>query len=146
MPDAAQPFWKRRTLEEMDQAEWESLCDGCGRCCVVKTEMPNGRLVPTTAACRLLDGETGRCKSYKSRTKKVADCLQLTPALSRTLKWLPPTCAYRRLAHGKDLPDWHPLISGDPESVQRAGISMRGRTVSETFIHADDLVRMRIRW
>jgi hypothetical protein len=146
MPRRPAPFWKRKTLEQMDRAEWESLCDGCGRCCVVKVEAANGRMVPTAAACRMLDCENGGCKSYNTRTKKVADCVQLTPELARTLTWLPPTCAYRRLARGQDLPEWHPLITGDPESVHRAGISMRGRVISQTHVHADDLVRMRIRW
>jgi uncharacterized cysteine cluster protein YcgN (CxxCxxCC family) len=147
MTDAEQPFWKRKTLDEMSPVEWESLCDGCARCCVVKIPGAGGRsLVPTSAACRLLDGETARCTRYKTRARHVADCVKLTPALARTLSWLPPTCAYRRLARGLELPDWHPLVSDEPDSVQRAGISMSGRVISQTFVHVDDLVRMRIRW
>jgi uncharacterized cysteine cluster protein YcgN (CxxCxxCC family) len=146
MNKRAVPFWKHTPLEEMSREQWESLCDGCGRCCLVKIPGPRGADVPTSAACRQYDGQTGRCKSYATRTRRVADCVQLTPELAATLPWLPPTCAYRLLAHGEDLPGWHPLVTGDPDSVERAGMSMRGRVVNERFVHADDLVRMKIRW
>lgn len=147
MPTTARPFWKHKRLEDMSTREWESLCDGCARCCLVKLHDPKGRgMVTTQASCTLLDPETARCKHYETRHRRVSDCVQLTPAVVRTLSWLPPTCAYRLVARGEDLPAWHPLVSGDPESVHAAGISMRGRVVSEELIHPDDLLRMRIRW
>jgi uncharacterized cysteine cluster protein YcgN (CxxCxxCC family) len=156
----ARPFWKTRTLEAMSDAEWESLCDGCGRCCLVKLEeeadpdtdvappraMPrharakNPALVPpgadnprtwyTDLGCRLLDGDTCRCSDYANRQAKVPDCVKLTPQTVRTLGWLPPTCAYRLVAEGRDLYWWHPLVSGDPETVHAAGVSVRGRVAA----------------
>jgi uncharacterized protein len=122
------PFWRRKTLAEMTAKEWESLCDGCGRCCLNKLEEEDtGRVYYTDVGCRLLDGTTCRCRDYKNRSKKVEDCVRLTPDNVSTIKWLPPSCAYRLLAHGRDLYWWHPLISGDAESVHTAGISVRGR-------------------
>src|SRR5690606_29021569 len=115
-------YWQKKGLEDMTRAEWEALCDGCGRCCLVKFEDEDtGEIAYTDVGCTLLDGETCRCRDYKNRQKKVADCIRLTPEAVRTLNWLPPTCAYRLLAEGKDIPEWHPLITGDPESVHRAG-------------------------
>ena len=122
------PFWKRKSLEEMTPAEWESLCDGCGRCCLNKLEEEDtAKIFFTDVACKLLDHDTCRCKDYRNRLKKVPDCVGLTPAEVRELDWLPPTCAYDRLAKGKDLYWWHPLVSGDPQTVHTAGISVRGR-------------------
>ncbi len=116
----------------MTRPEWESLCDGCGKCCVHKLEdEETGELFPTNIACRLLDGMTGRCKDYRNRRAYVPECVRLTPDKLLTLDWLPSSCAYLLLAQGQDLPDWHPLVSGDPESVHRAGQSVRGWTVSE---------------
>jgi uncharacterized protein len=147
MRTPARPFWKHKRLEDMSKREWESLCDGCARCCLVKVPNPNGRgLVTTHACCELLDPETARCMHYTSRHRRVSDCVQLTPANVHTLSWLPPTCAYRLLARGEELPEWHPLVSGDAETVHSAGISMRGRVVSEALVHPDDLLRMRIRF
>ena len=126
------PFWKRKTLDEMSGAEWESLCDGCARCCLNKLEdIDTGEIFWTDVACTLLDGESCRCSDYRHRRRKVPDCVKLTPQSVRTLSWLPPTCAYRLLAEGRDLYWWHPLVSGDPSSVHAAGISVRGKTVSE---------------
>jgi uncharacterized cysteine cluster protein YcgN (CxxCxxCC family) len=131
----------------MSDEEWESLCDGCGRCCLVKLEDPETEdVLPTAAACRMLDLETVRCTRYGDRSRVVAACVSLTPENVAALPGLPPTCAYRLLAEGRDLPDWHPLVSGDPTSVVEAGISMRGRAVRETDVHPDDLLEMRIRW
>lgn len=125
-------FWEDKPLEALDRAEWEALCDGCGRCCVHKLEDEvTGELFPTNVACKLLDRHSGRCGDYRHRRALVPDCLRLTPKLAHDIDWLPDTCAYRLRANGQQLADWHPLVSGDPESVHRAGISTRGWTVSE---------------
>jgi uncharacterized cysteine cluster protein YcgN (CxxCxxCC family) len=122
------PFWRRKSLAEMNEAEWESLCDGCGRCCLSKLEEEDtGRIYFTDVGCRLLDGESCRCRDYPNRTSKVDDCVRLTPEVVETIGWLPPSCAYRLLAEGRDLYWWHPLVSGDPNTVHAAGISVRGR-------------------
>jgi uncharacterized cysteine cluster protein YcgN (CxxCxxCC family) len=129
---APPPFWKAKRLEEMSAAEWESLCDGCGRCCLHKLrDEVTEKLYHTNVACRLLDAETCRCRDYLNRHRRVPDCVALTPQTVREIDWLPPSCAYRRLAEGKDLAWWHPLVSGDPETVHQAGVSVVGRTVSE---------------
>ncbi len=126
------PFWKTKALVEMTSAEWESLCDGCGKCCLMKLEDEDtGEVTPTNIACRLLDRNSGRCSNYRQRRAHVPDCAQLTPAKIETFSWLPTTCAYRLLAQGDPLPEWHPLVTGDPESVHEAGMSVRGWTVSE---------------
>jgi uncharacterized protein len=139
------PFWKTKTLEEMTQAEWESLCDGCGRCCLHKLrDEDTDALTFTNVGCRLLDTETCRCTDYANRFKKVPDCVQLTPAVVREVDWLPPSCAYRRLAEGRDLPTWHPLRTGDPQSVIDAGISASGRIINER--HAGPLEHHAVEW
>ena len=128
----AVPFWRRKRLGEMSAAEWESLCDGCGKCCLVKLRDPGiGRLSFTDVACRLLDLGSCRCTHYAERSSLVADCVPLTPAAVEAADWLPSSCAYRLVREGKDLPAWHPLVSGDPDSVHRAGASVQGRAVSE---------------
>jgi uncharacterized cysteine cluster protein YcgN (CxxCxxCC family) len=130
------PFWRRKALVEMNDAEWESLCDGCGRCCLVKLEeeapagkpvRKNPRVYFTDVGCRLLDTAACRCRDYENRDRHVADCVRLTPQVVAEVGWLPPTCAYRLLGEGRDLYWWHPLVSGDPETVHAAGISVRGR-------------------
>lgn len=129
------PFWQRLELEEMSAAEWESLCDGCGRCCLNKLEdEDSGAIAWTAVSCRLLDTASCRCSDYPNRKAKVPDCLQLTPELVRSLAWLPPTCAYRLIEEGRDLYWWHPLVSGDAETVHTAGISVRGLAVTELTV------------
>jgi uncharacterized protein len=129
---APRPFWKAKQLEEMTPEEWESLCDGCGRCCLHKLRHDDdGALSFTNVACHLLDLESCRCKDYARRHRRVPDCVGLTPATVREVDWLPSSCAYRRLAEGRDLAWWHPLVSGDPGTVHDAGVSVRGRAVSE---------------
>ncbi len=125
-------FWQTKTLPQMSQAEWESLCDGCGRCCLVKLEdEETGDIALTDIACRLLDNQRCKCKQYDTRHEIVPDCVRLTPKNISQLKWMPKSCAYRLLAEGKDLAWWHPLISGNKETVHQAGISIQGKTVSE---------------
>jgi len=135
------PFWKTKTLEEMSLSEWESLCDGCGLCCLQKFEdKKTGRIDYTTVACYLLDIDRCRCRSYADRAHLVKGCLQLTPAKVIAYRWLPKTCSYRLLSQGKDLNWWHPLVSKDSESVHQAGISARDRAISEEFVHPDEVV------
>ncbi len=127
----APPFWRTKSLEEMSTAEWESLCDGCARCCLVKLEEDEtGRIHYTDLGCTLLDGKTCRCQDYPGRQKRVKDCVKLTPETVRTLPWLPVTCAYRLVAQGRDLAWWHPLVSGSPDTVHAAGVSVRGRVAA----------------
>jgi len=147
-PAAEEPaFWRRLTLEEMSDAEWESLCDGCGRCCLNKLEdMDTGDIYWTEVACRLLDEETCRCSDYANRQALVHDCLRLAPGNVRGLGWLPPTCAYRLVGEGRDLYWWHPLVSGDPHTVHYAGISVRGRMLSEADIPVQKFEEHLVSW
>ena len=143
----ARPFWETKTLDEMSASEWEALCDGCGKCCLNKLEEEDtGDLYWTDVSCRLLDTCTARCKNYPGRLAEVPDCVQLTPDAVRTLRWLPRSCAYRRLEEGRGLAWWHPLVSGDPETVHAAGISVRNRTVSEAFVAVEDLEDRLVFW
>ncbi len=142
------PFWKRKTLEQMTKAEWESLCDGCARCCLNKLEdEATQRIHFTDVACKLLDHDSCRCKDYPKRLKKVPDCVLLTPAEVRSINWLPPTCAYDLLAKGRDLYWWHPLVSGDPDTVHAAGISVRGRVgACESNVPDEQLENWIVKW
>jgi len=147
MTDSA-PFWRTKTLEEMTEAEWESLCDGCGRCCLVKLEDDDtGRLHATDIGCRLFDASTCRCHDYANRSKTVPDCVTLTPDAVRTLSWLPPTCAYKLVGEGRDLAWWHPLVSGDPETVVAAGVSVRNRVyANEDEVAEEEIVERIVNW
>jgi uncharacterized cysteine cluster protein YcgN (CxxCxxCC family) len=121
------PFWQTKTLDEMTPEEWESLCDGCGRCCLHKLRDEETQALSfTNVACRLLDTASCRCSDYKNRFAKVPDCIQLTPAILREVDWLPPSCAYRRIEEGRGLPPWHPLRSGTSDTVVTSGASARG--------------------
>lgn len=140
--DQPPPFWRTKTLDELDDDEWEALCDGCGRCCLLKLEDDEaGDLHHTRLACRLLDIGTCRCRDYPNRTAIVSDCLRIDPEAVRRLKWLPSTCGYRLVAEGKDLHWWHPLVSGNPETVHEAGISVRGFARSEVGVRERDFQR-----
>jgi uncharacterized cysteine cluster protein YcgN (CxxCxxCC family) len=131
----AKPFWETKSLAQMSPREWEALCDGCGLCCLVRFEDEDtGEVVPTRVACRLFDSDKCRCTDYANRQKQVPDCVRLTPQNLDRLYWMPKSCAYRRLNEGRPLPAWHPLITGDPESVHRAGVSVRGQTISEASL------------
>ena len=129
MSDA--PFWKTKTLAEMSPSEWESLCDGCGKCCLSKLEDEDtGEIHWTSVACRMFDSGACKCRDYPNRTKKVHDCVQLTPENVGTISWLPSTCGYRLVNEGRDLYDWHPLISGSAKTVHEAGVSVRGKVTA----------------
>ncbi len=142
---AEEPFWRRKTLAEMTRSEWESLCDGCAKCCLDKLQDDDtGEISYTEVACRLLDLGTCRCTDYSNRTRFVPDCVVLTPRTVARLTWLPSSCAYRLISEGKDLEWWHPLVSGDPETVHRAGVSVRGRAVPEAV--AGDLEDHVVHW
>jgi uncharacterized protein len=134
-------FWRRYPLEALSRDEWEALCDGCAKCCLLKLEdEETGALAYTTVACRLLDTGTCRCGNYPLRRQLVPGCVVLDPErLDEALAWMPSTCAYRLVAEGRELYDWHPLISGDPDSVHRAGVSLQGRMVPEYEVAEDEL-------
>ena len=142
-----EPFWRAKALDEMSAEEWESLCDGCAQCCQVKLEdVDSGRIGCTTAVCHLLEIDACRCGDYPNRHVRVPDCIEFGASIIASLAWLPETCAYRLVAEGKDLQWWHPLVSGDPESVHAVGISVRSFAVSEADIGDDDLEDMVMRW
>jgi hypothetical protein len=136
--DDTRPFWQRKSLAQMSSAEWESLCDGCGLCCLQKLEdEDDGVVYFTDVACKLLDLQTCRCSNYRERRAHVPDCVSLDPSTLAGINWLPRTCAYRLLSEGKPLRRWHHLVCGDRDAVHAAGISRAGRMVSETDIPSD---------
>ena len=145
---ASAPFWKGRELEDFSKEEWESLCDGCGRCCLVKLEDEDtAEIYFTSVGCKLLDGKTCRCTDYKQRRRRVRDCVKLTPQEVRSLRWLPPTCAYKLVAEGEDLKWWHPLVSGSAKTVHEAGISVQDKVVaSETDVPLEALPEFIVSW
>ncbi|MEQ3725572.1 YcgN family cysteine cluster protein [Alcanivorax sp.] len=150
MPEESLPlraqFWTL-PLGELNAREWEALCDGCGRCCLVKLEdEDSGELAFTNLSCRFLDSKKCQCRVYQERFERVPDCIQVTETIARDTDWLPSTCAYRLRAHGQPLPAWHPLLSGDADSVKQAGISVAGRVVSEQLVPEDDWEEHIVHW
>lgn len=142
MQQGVEPFWRSKSLEEMTAQEWESLCDGCARCCLLKLEdEDSGKIHLTRLACRQLDHGSCRCRDYERRHEKVADCVAIDAAKVRELEWLPDTCGYRLVAEGRELYWWHPLVSGDPETVHQAGVSVRGWALCETKVQPGDMHR-----
>lgn len=140
-------FWKQYSLDQLNQAEWEALCDGCGLCCLVKLEdEETAEVAYTKVSCKLLDCKTARCSDYPNRQQQVPDCIQLTPERLTTISWLPPSCAYRRLSEGKNLPSWHYLNTGSRQSVIRAKKSAAGRCISESEIDEEQIEDYVVRW
>jgi len=138
-------FWKNIPLAELDTNQWEALCDGCAKCCLHRLEDADTREIYfTNVHCRLLDTDTSQCTDYPNRSVRVSDCVTITLKELEDPYWLPSTCAYRLLAEGKELPEWHPLVSGNPGTVFQSGNNISGRTVCED--DADDLTHHMITW
>ncbi len=143
-----EPFWRTKKLSQMTPAEFESVCDGCARCCLVKLEDEDTREIHyTDVGCKLLDTKSCRCSDYGRRMRRVPDCLKITPRTAKSYRWLPPSCGYRLLSEGRDLYWWHPLVSGDPGTVHAAGISVRGRVAGpEQDFSDDELAHHLVMW
>ena len=140
-------WWNDKPLAELDARQWEALCDGCARCCLHKLEdEDDGEVFYTRVRCRYLDEQTCRCSDYPNRSVLVENCIRLDASSVGSLDWLPATCAYRMRAQGLPLAAWHPLVSGDPDSVHRAGISIRGRCISDEFVHPDGYDEHIVHW
>lgn len=141
------PYWEQKSLQDMSHEEWENLCDGCARCCLHKVEDADSRVIHyTRLACRLLDLETCRCQDYDHRREHVPDCLSLTSTIVDNTHWLPESCAYRRLVEGRGLAWWHPLVSGDGETVKQAGISICGKALTETAAALSEIEDWIVDW
>lgn len=140
-------WWNSLPLEALDRAQWEALCDGCAKCCLHKLEdEDSGEVYYTKVRCRYLDEDSCRCSDYARRSVLVPNCIHLTVENSAEFDWLPTTCAYRLRAHGESLPEWHPLVTGDRDSVHRAGVSIRGRAISDEYVHPDGYDEHIITW
>lgn len=145
--DQSVSFWKRKPLNKMTTDEWESLCDGCARCCLLKLEdEDDGRVFYTRVVCKYLDEQKCECRRYEKRTHLVPDCVTLTPERATEFHWLPDTCAYRLVSEGKDLNWWHPLVSGSKDTVHESGMSVRDRVLSEEYVHPDSYDEHIIKW
>lgn len=141
------PFWKTTPLHKMDRDQWESLCDGCGKCCLLKLEDEDtGDIAYTRIHCKLFNSDTCQCSDYANRKSIVEDCVKLTPAGLEEINWMPESCAYRRIRDGKNLPDWHHLVCGDRERIHAEGQSIKGRTVSEETVFDEDQIDWIIDW
>lgn len=139
-------FWETTALEDMSKAQWESLCDGCAKCCLHKLEDEDtGEVYYTKVSCQYLSDDC-QCQEYERRNELVPNCVWLQPQDLESFHWLPTTCAYRLIYEGKPLPEWHPLVSGDVNSVHSAGISVKGRTLNENFVHPDGMEEHIIHW
>lgn len=142
-----EPFWKTTPLEDMSSQQWESLCDGCAKCCLLKLEDEDtAEIAYLRLHCRLLDEKTCQCSDYANRKKHVPDCVKLTPKKIKQIKWMPTTCAYRLVQEGKDLPDYHHLISGDRDQIHRERHSIMGRTKSEDTVLEEDQMDWVVDW
>ncbi len=140
-------FWQQKKLSELSQAEWESLCDGCAKCCLVKLQdEETDEVAYTSVVCRYMDQNSCQCTEYQKRNELVPHCVWLKPEMVEEFFWLPVTCAYRLVAEGKDLPSWHPLVSGDSEAMHSSGNSVKSQVYSEEYIHLDDLEDYIIHW
>ncbi|KAA8732476.1 YcgN family cysteine cluster protein [Acinetobacter qingfengensis] len=145
--DLRPQFWQHYSIDALTHAEWEALCDGCGLCCLIKLEDDETQEVAyTKVACKLLDCQSAACSDYPDRHQYVPDCIQLTPELLQQIHWLPSSCAYRRVAEGKPLPNWHYLLTGDRNSIIKAKKSAAKRCISETQVQEDDIEEYIIRW
>lgn len=141
------PFWERKSLAEMSEAEWESLCDGCAKCCLHKLEDEDtGEIYHTRVVCRYLDQDACRCTVYEERKRLVPTCIKLAPGNFEDLTWMPATCAYRLLAEGRPLPIWHPLIAGDRRAMIEAGHTVTGKVISEEYVHEDGYEEHIVHW
>ncbi len=142
-----EPFWKTKRLTEMSAEEWESLCDGCAKCCLLKLEDEDtGEIAYTRLHCRLLDAETCRCSDYENRKRHVPDCVKLTPEKIDQIQWMPRSCAYRLIHEGEDLPDWHHLVCGDRTRIHTEGHSIMGRTLPEDTVLEEDQIDWIVDW
>jgi uncharacterized cysteine cluster protein YcgN (CxxCxxCC family) len=140
-------YWRRKTLTQMNEREWEALCDRCSKCCVISIEDADTNvLYLTDVSCKLFDTKTCGCSDYANRKQYVPDCVKLTPKNVPKLDWLPRTCAYRLVSEGKDLFWWHPLISGDPETVHTSNASVREKTRPEGRLKMPGLIKRITKW